>query len=259
VVGEARLAITGGSSVCYNIGNGSGGLWLSGNAKVTITGASTVLNNTSVKLSGGGLRVGMDARLIVTGGSNVCNNWAGASAGGLHLSGNSTSRLTNVTICNNTCCGNFLAGGAGLVLTGNAFVYIASAQVVGNRVTGWGAGGAVVLGEKSQLTLGAGVALAANSVARGSVGSHIATHESTSLSIDPNVLADGLPLSKCNRSVYLGRTPCLDGEYQGSGMCQCCPEYQYGFEPRSLACRPCPENAYCPGGMVVSPKPGYFH
>jgi hypothetical protein len=126
----------------------------------------------------------------------------------------------------------------------------------------WGnysVGGAIVVGMRGNLTLGAGVVLADNIVNVGYVGPNIATYNQSFLWLDPSVSADGLPLSKCNRSVYFGRMPCQEGEYQESGMCQCCPEYQYGFEANVLACKPCPENAHCPGATVVLPEPGYYH
>lgn len=158
----------------------------------------------------------------------------------------------NVTICNNSCKGYAGFGGAGLFISDDASVYIASAHVVGNWVEE-SSGGAMVVTVNGSLTLGPGVALTNHSVNVGFVGSNIAIYEGSSLFIDPSVSADGAPLTKCNRSVYLGRVPCQVGEYLRSGMCQCCPEYQYGFEANALACKPCPGNAHCPGGTLVLP------
>jgi hypothetical protein len=254
----AQLTVSEGSSVCYNRGAGGGGLFVQDSAQLTITGSSTVFNNTSETASGGGVSVGDEARLNISGGSSVCKNWAGSSAGGLYFTDTSTARITNATICNNTCEGYNANGGAGLVIDADAAVYVVSAQLIGNWVE-YSSGGAVVLRDGGNLTLGPGVVLANNSVGVGYVGANIAAYDRSFLFMDSDVTGDDLPLTKCNRSVYLGRMPCQEGEYQGSGLCQCCPEYQYGFEENALACKPCPDNAHCPGGTVVLPNPGYYH
>ena len=259
---RAHVTVMGASSVSFNSGvngSGGGGVVVSGNASLTITGGSSVFNNTCRGFSGGGVVAARNARLTITGGSSLCSNWAELTGGALLAMGNSTTSIINATICNNSCNSYTFSGGAGFVVVNTASVYISSAQVAGNWVDGWGSGGAMLVGQNGNLTLGPGVVLANNSVGIGVVGSNIASYSTSSLAIDPDVSADGRQLTKCDRSVYLGRMPCVEGEYQGSGICQCCPEYQYGFEANALTCRPCPQNAYCPGGTVVSPKPGFYH
>jgi hypothetical protein len=253
--GNTQLTITGGSSVSNTRGIAGGGLIAIDDAQVTITNASTVRYNSVVSFSGGGVEVAFNAQLLITSGSSVFKNWAASDSGGLSFAGNSTTKITNATICNNTCGILKKGEGAGLHIRQEASVWIGFTQMVGNHAR-WGSGGAIGTSDDGNLILAAGVVLADNVVEAGYVGSNIAAYQRSSLSIDPHVSADGQTLTKCNRSVYLGRMPCLEGEYKGSGMCQCCPEYQYGFEADALACRPCPENAHCLGGTVMLPKPG---
>jgi hypothetical protein len=42
------------------------------------------------------------------------------------------------------------------------------------------------------------------------------------------------------------------------GDCQLCSEFYYSFDPTDEECRPCPENAVCPGGNQVEVKEGYW-
>jgi hypothetical protein len=128
LVGDAaQLTITGGSSVCYNIGTGGGGLCVKDKGHITITGASRVFNNRAVDNSGGGVSVQVSTQVEVSGGSSVCSNYAVAGAGGLYLTGNSSTRISNATICNNTCDGVRNLGGAEFNIDESASVYIVSA------------------------------------------------------------------------------------------------------------------------------------
>lgn len=117
-----------------------------------------------------------------------------------------------------------------------------------------------------------GVLFADNNVTRGEVGTDIAAYGDSTIDVSPGVLVHaGLPgswyasaallqqLTKCSPSVYLGRVPCQVGEYGASGLCQCCPVHQFGFELDALSCMACPAHAVCPGGAVITPAEGYWH
>lgn len=63
-------------------------------------------------------------------------------------------------------------------------------------------------------------------------------------------------LTKCSNGVYLGRTPCKDGEFLQYDACTCCPPHTFGCGNNS--CTRCPNNAVCPGASIVEPLPGFW-
>lgn len=259
MVGPIMVTISGGSKVCNNAcSRAGGGVEVADDAKLTITGGSSVCSNRGVH--GAGLHVDNHAQLEINGGSSVCGNVAKHMAGAIDLVSNSTSKIINATICNNTGGRWSRVGGAGVVVNGHPSLYIESSQVFGHWLEGEASGGAFLLLEHGNMTFGPGVMLANNTVRFGHGGASIAAYDNTAtVSIHPNSSVDGRLLTKCDRSIYLGRLPCLEGEYQGSATCQCCPEHQFGFEANATYCYPCPEHAFCPGGLVILPKQGYYH
>lgn len=83
-----------------------GGLWVEGDAHVTITGGSRVQNNV-VDEDGGGLAVWDNASVTITGGSMVQGNMAGGDGGGMTVGGNASVVVAGgSTISNNTADGS---------------------------------------------------------------------------------------------------------------------------------------------------------
>jgi hypothetical protein len=90
-----------------------------------------------------------------------------------------------------------------------------------------------------------------NTVPQGFVGSTLVAFENSSVALPSHG-----SLTKCNSSVYLGRTPCGSGETLQHDVCMCCPPHTFGFD--NTGCSPCPANAACQGASIVEPLPGFW-
>ncbi|CAG9313302.1 unnamed protein product [Blepharisma stoltei] len=60
-----------------------------------------------------------------------------------------------------------------------------------------------------------------------------------------------------NLTVILRTRNCINGEYRSNNQCIYCKEGQYSLSPDNN-CNECPVNAYCYGGDLLAPKPGYW-
>ena len=272
-----------------------GGIAVVHSGQVRIECESIVCNNTCVGTGGGGIALAGQAELALVGGSLVCNNTAGSGAGGLFFLDNVTVTIRNSsiignraysgsgggflagdhssvdvfdsTIANNTSiyAGEGVLGGGGLGASGSATVKLFSTSLLGNRALGL-PGGAFVVNANASLTMGAGVILSGNTnVANTSTGyvqygPDGVAGDGAKLNIEPGVLGEGGPLTKCSRSIVLNRRPCGVGEFDGGdgGSCLCCPALTYSFEPNVTTCQPCPPNALC-SADIVAPVAEYWH
>ena len=230
---------------------------------MTITNGSMVFGNVcSRREAGGGFGVQGTAVVLVANRSGVYNNTAGFAGGGMAIGQSSRVVITNGSfVANNTCIGTgqgrFANGGAGLVLAEDAVVVLeGGSRIEGNAAVNTSGAGVLVSGT-AHLVVKGGVEFVNNLVSPGFVGADIAVFAHARLSISPGVLSQGRPLTKCSKSVFLGKLPCEVGEHLAAGICQCCPAYTYNFAGNGTACEQCPANALCPGGDVVQPLPGY--
>jgi hypothetical protein len=298
VANSAVFVLSGGSRIVNNTSANlvGGGLFVMGNGQAHIEGQSIVCNNTSLGAAGGGgIGVVEQAQLVVVTGSEVCNNRGGLGAGGIFVSGDAHMIVRNARIINNFAAGS--GGGVGVV--GNGYVAVFDSVIANNTCLGINqtyGGGAIVAGDNATVllfdgtrlvsnkavglpggafaltgnastTIAAGVVLLDNSVVSsaktqlsvpfGLVG---VTGWTSKLDIQPGVLGDGAPLTKCNRSIALGRRPCGIGEYDSGwpSACLCCPVFTYSFESNVTVCQQCPANADC-SADIVSPVEGYWH
>ena len=48
------------------------------------------------------------------------------------------------------------------------------------------------------------------------------------------------------------------GNHAGD-VCEVCPVGSYSLDSKNITCDPCPPGAYCPGGALVLPTPGFWH
>jgi hypothetical protein len=146
VEGNASVTITDGSRVEGNlVGRDGGGLAALGNASVTITGKSKVQGNTAGG-AGGGLVVFGYARLAVAGGSSISNNKAARGGGGLDAEDSSTLTITGGSIVQ----GNTAAeGGGGLVVFGSAHVDVTGGSNISNNTAAMLGGGGLAAWENA--------------------------------------------------------------------------------------------------------------
>jgi hypothetical protein len=242
VQGKAHMELSGSSSVCYNkasqqqgFGKTGGGIMLVFNASLLVTGHSSICGNAA-GVGGGGVALLYRSRALITGGSSVSNN---------------TSLADQVL--------SFGRGGAGLLVYGNSTcVLTGGSRVTGNRAIDT-SGGGIFVASRGNLTVGEGVQFSDNAVSPGYAGTDIATFSHATFSIDPSARSDGSLLTKCSRSVFLGRVPCGVGEHGSSGICACCEPSTFDLEGGDSPCLECPDNAVCPGGSVIVPMAGFWH
>jgi hypothetical protein len=68
----------------------------------------------------------------------------------------------------------------------------------------------------------------------------------------------GVNIHRQNASV-LWRRKCTAGELPtGDGSCLACGAFSYSLSAGG-PCIPCNSSAYCPGGALVTPLPGFWH
>lgn len=268
---SVQLTVTGGSSVCNNscpYGSG-GGVLVQGDAHMELSDNSSICYNKASQQpgygkTGGGIMLVFDASLLVTGHSGICGNAAGVGGGGVALLYRSRALITGGSfVSNNTSLADqvlsFGRGGAGLLVYGNSSLILSGgSRVTENRAIDT-SGGGIFVASRGNLTVGEGVQFADNVVSPGFTGTDIATFSHATFDIDPSALSDSAPLTKCSRSVFLGRVPCGVGEHGASGICACCEPSTFDLEGGDSPCLDCPDNAVCPGGSVILPMEGFWH
>jgi hypothetical protein len=211
---------------------------------LTINGCS-IVNNICMGGVGGGLSIGADVEAIKVGGMGRLEEEA-ASGGRANYSTRVT--ISHSTIANNT---RHRGAGGGLAAVSESVVRLSvGTMVVGNRAIN-SSGGAVMLMGNASFQADNTVVFDNNSVPRGFVGSTIVAFDSSTLS-----LATKGHLTRCRISVYLGRTPCGEGEVLQHDVCMCCQPHTFGFGNNT--CTKCPDNAVCPGASIVEPLPGFW-
>lgn len=109
LIGDQTNVVVHGSIVSNNVvsGAGGGGMWVEGNADVTITGSS--VDGNSATRGGGGLSVDGNARVSIAGGSSISKNTAEWGAGLV------ASRNASVTLTGGSSVNWNKAGGNGRV------------------------------------------------------------------------------------------------------------------------------------------------
>jgi hypothetical protein len=157
-----------------NIAYYGGGLRVLGNATVTLSGGSSISNNTAAKVSsvgdntgGGGVFVGENATFTLSGGSSITNNTSGSRGGGLYVNGTARVALSGgSSISHNTAANT----GGGVGGTHNVSVTLTGGSSISNNVAGAGGGlflmqgptinitgGSSVHGNRALMTVGGGV------------------------------------------------------------------------------------------------------
>jgi hypothetical protein len=280
VVANASVTLSDHSTIHNNTAlKSGGGVVVGDNASVTISNQSQVHNNKALNGSGGGLLVTQWARVRISGNcrivGNSCSSRTGAGGGisvgllgdninfgdkGLRRRGadvvgpdsewsKAYVEVSNSTVGNNT---SYLCAGGGLAVATSGTIELTNGtQVVGNRAVN-SSGGGVVLLDKASLKVDSSVAFIGNGVNRGYIGAAIAALDSSNL-----LLPLSGSITKCSAGVYLGRTPCEEGETLVNDVCTCCQRHTYSFD-NTTACELCPRNGNCSGGSLVEPIPGFW-
>ena len=149
---------------------GSGGVRLSNNAQLNMSGSASILNNTAaLGSSAGGLNLGVNATANLQGNAQIRSNTAaGSSGGGISATSNTTVSISgDVRVNDNLSTGS---GGGGLLLTGTATVNIqGSAQINDNTSTGNNGSGGITMTTNSTLNL-AGNATVNDNISTGTAG-----------------------------------------------------------------------------------------
>jgi hypothetical protein len=176
VGGEAAVALHA-SNVSQNVVNGSGaGIWVDGDASVTITAGSRVEGNMAVASStggfGGGLYVVGSGRVVVAGGSSVSANMAPFGAG-MWLAANASVNISGASSVHSNYDGGVGGFGGGLAMDNNARVVIAGGSSISNKTAA--IGGGIAAGENTSIVLMGGSSVHGNTAVMGggSVGSVI--------------------------------------------------------------------------------------
>ena len=245
--GSSTLLLANSSRIHNNRAlNGSGGgLFVTRGTLTAISGGCSIADNSCTGGVGGGISVGMDEDGLQFG---SMGRLEGASAALGRKEFNTSVIISGSIIANNTS--HHGAGGGVAAVSQSVVRLVNGTKVVGNRANN-SSGGAVMVMGNAHFQADGTVVFANNGVPRGYVGSTVVAFENSNLSLPIRG-----QLTKCNTSVYLGRTPCGQGEVMQHDVCVCCPPHTYGFGNGS--CTQCPNNAACPGASIVEPLPGFW-
>jgi hypothetical protein len=221
-----------------------GALHCQGRTKVLITNGTLIQNNT------GGVSLSMNCSVMITGGSKLVGNTirTGYGGGALYVAESGKVTVTGGSVIegNSAIDG---PGGGGIYMVAESVVVLDSAQVLRNNAS---IGAGVHVSGTSKLII-RGNTLVQNNTSP--LGSDMLVGPLATLSLE-NTTFDAY-----GSNVLWQRTSCIPGEVLDQGSCKKCLPSTYSFVPGPQAeCEVCPEHATCAmGGDSLIPLPGFWH
>ena len=268
---------TGVVSVKGNRGSGGAGILVSGEMRQALVtfGGSVIIADNQGEQGGGMVVLGNVSLTVPASGVNIVNNSAAESGGGLWLA-EFTGSINSLPNLVGSIHDNKAGSGYDIYADPTSFELLSPPVVESVSRVRNDEGGVVVF---AKLTGFGGLPSAnctVNAVLQQEGGKNW-DGLGAFLSNETGVVALNLKLKRppgmyavsftvmenisLQANITLQIRGCKDGEVGNiaGDVCEVCPVGSYSLDPRNVTCDPCPPGAYCPGGALVLPTPGFWH
>ena len=206
ITGGAKLVVSG-ATMCYNKANGQNGgaVYINSDSAQAVISDGQIANNYA-KQHGGGIQV-YDAELTISGG-NITGNESGTAGGGLAIRGSALLTMNGGTVSANTS-----VSGGGVFVSGATAVANINGGTIGAGNNATTNGGGIYVNDSATVTMKGGK-VDGNTAAQNGGGIYVTTTENFTMNggvISNNTATSGNGGGLCVQPTY---TAVPDGDYE---------------------------------------------